>query len=498
MIIQLVKSKSHGSKNQFQKPSIMKIKVLFIVAAIYSLSCNQSTSTNEKAGSDSTSNTNEKELIQTAKDAYLFGYPLVVMSVTSQVMTNVVRPDNNGRLAAPINQLVNANVFPDDKFRDVVRPNSDTYYSTCTMDLSAEPLVLESPNTNGRYFLLPLYDAWSNVFFSPGKRTTGTNSQKYLLAGPGWKGEEPKGFTLVKAPTSLIFLIGRTQVNSKEDGAITVKEIQDGYKITPLSKYGRAYIPPMGKVDSTLPKKTPNDVVTSMSISDYFNLLNKLMVDNPPSAADSSILKKLATIGVGPGAVFDLSKFSAMVQDSLKAIPALEKQNLLNNGLGKSKPINGWNIDRGLGSYGTNYEMRAAVAYNGLFANLDADAIYPNTMIDVNGNKLDGSAHKYLLHFDAGKFPPSNAFWSLTMYNMEGFFISNPINRFAIGDRNPLKKNADGSIDIYIQKDNPGKDKQNNWLPAPNGPFNLLLRIYWPKEEMTSGAWNPPGVALVK
>ncbi|HEX6848507.1 MAG TPA: DUF1254 domain-containing protein [Chitinophagaceae bacterium] len=473
----------------------IKIALLFILipTAFGIISCNQS----QKSPSEENAAkaTNDEQIIRAFKDAYVFGYPLVVMNATQRVMTNVEKASNEGgKITAPVNQLISANLFPDDKFRDVVRANNDTYYSSAWLDLGNEPLVLQLPNTNGRYFLFPMLDAWTNVFFSPGKRTTGTEVQTYLITSSNWTGEVPKGMQQVKSPTKTVWMIGRTQVNSARDGATAVKQIQEKYKLLPLSAWGKPYTAPAGKIDPGVPKKAPNDIVTDMPVSDYFNLLNQLMVDNPPAAADSGFLKKLVPLGIAPGSTFDMSKFSAAVQDSLKSIPAWAKNYMSQSGLSDNKPVNGWSVSKGLGNYGTNYMFRAGVAYNGLGANLDADAVYPASLTDANGDAYDGSTQKYVLHFEKGEEPPSNAFWSLTMYDNEGFLCANPINRFAIGDRNALQKNADGSLDIYIQKDNPGKDKENNWLPAPNGPFNLLLRVYWPKEEIMNGSWAPPGV----
>ena len=460
--------------------------------AIGIMSCNQAQKSPSVVNAGAAMS--DEQIIQAVRDAYIFGYPLVVMNASQRVMTNVEKASNEGgRVAAPVNQLVSANFFPDDKFRDVVRANNDTYYTSAWLDLY-EPFVLELPNTNGRYYLFPMLDAWTNVFFSPGKRTTGTNAQTYLITPPGWTGEVPKEMQQVKSPTHTVWIIGRTQVNSAQDGATTVKQIQEKYQMKPLSAYGKAYTPPAGKIDPSVPKKAPNDIVTDMPISDYFNLMNKLMVDNPPAVADSEFLKKLVPLGIVPGSTFDVSKSSQTVQDTIKTIPTWAKNYLSQNGLSHNKPVNGWSVGKGLGSYDTDYMFRALVAYNGLGANLDADAIYPASSTDADGEAYDGSMQKYVLHFDKGETPPSNAFWSLTMYNSEGFLCANPINRFAIGDRNSLKQNADGSVDIYIQKDNPGKNKADNWLPAPNGPFNLLLRVYWPREEMMNGSWVPPGV----
>ena len=474
----------------------MKMKhILFMslfLIAIGLMSCHQAPKSplEEKGGVTMS----DSQIIQAVREAYIFGFPLVVINASQRVMTNVEKASNEGgRVAAPVNQLISANFFPDDKFRDVVRANNDTYYTSAWLDLY-EPFVLELPNTNGRYYLFPMLDAWTNVFFSPGKRTTGTDAQTYLITPPGWTGEVPKGMQQVKSPTHTVWIIGRTQVNSAQDGATTVKKIQEKYQMMPLSAYGKSYTPPAGKIDTDVPKKSPNDIVTDMPIDDYFNLLNKLMVDNPPAVADSVFLKKIMPLGIAPGATFDVSKFSAAVLDSLQTIPASVKNDMSQNGLSHNKPVNGWSVGKGLGSYGTDYLVRAMVAYNGLGANLDADAIYPASSTDADGDVYDGSKHSYVLHFEKGETPPSHAFWSLTMYNSEGFLCANPINRFAIGDRNPLKENADGSVDIYIQKDSPGKSKENNWLPAPDGPFNLLLRIYWPGEEVINGSWLPPGV----
>lgn len=475
----------------------MKRKLILFIA-ITIISCNQTPKKSSVEENANTASTSDQQTIQTLREAYEFGFPLVVMHVTGQVMTNTDKIVQKGKLLAPINQLASAVEFPDDKFRDVVRPNNDTYYSTGSLDLSAEPMVLHLPNTNGRYYLFPMLDAWTNVFFSPGKRTTGTKEQTYLITGPKWNGAIPEGMTQVKSPTNMVWMIGRIQVNSAVDGATTVKKIQDGIKLYPLSVHGKSYLAPAGKINPDLPKKAPNDIVFDMSAEDYFNLLNKLMVDNPPTADDAGMMSKLSPLGIAPGATFDATKFPSAIQDSLKTLPQWAKQDIYKQGFTPSGSDSKWSIHQGLGDYKTKYGFRSGIAFGGLGANLDADAIYPVSLVDADGEPYDGSKHKYALHFDKGKTPPANAFWSLTMYDNEGFLCTNPINRFAIGDRNPLKKNADGSVDIYIQKDDPGKDKENNWLPAPNGPFNLLLRVYWPKEEMLNRSWKVPPVNKVQ
>lgn len=472
----------------------MHKKILLAAFVLMNVACNQNakkTSSTENASSTLT----DEQIIQTAKDAYEYAFPVILFYATQRAMTNTDKiVSDKGPIRTPINQLASANHFPDAKDHTVIRMNVDTYYSMAWMNLEKEPLVLQIPNTNGRYYLMPMLDAWSNVFFCPGKRNTGTEAQTYLISGPGWNGNVPKGMQQVKAPTNMIALIGRTQVNSAKDGADVVKKIQDGYKLTPLSAYGKPYTPPAGVIDPTVPKKAPGDVAIEMPTTEFFNTFNKLLVSNPPAVADSAIVKRMALIGITPGGTFDTSKFSKAVQDSIKNIPNWGKTEMDKNGFGSSKPTNGWTVTRGLGSYGTDYKFRAAVAYTGWGANLDEDSMYPSSNVDADNEPYDGSKHNYVLHFDKGQTPPTNAFWSLTMYDPTGFFYENPLNRYAIGDRDPLKKNADGSIDIYIGAKNPGKDKENNWLPAPKTPFNLLLRVYWPKEELTKGSWKIPSV----
>jgi hypothetical protein len=224
------------------------------------------------------------------------------------------------------------------------------------------------------------------------------------------------------------------------------------------------------------------------------------MVANPPAYADSAAMTKFAKIGVGPGLKFDLSSFDTATQAALKEIPKMVIgyiNEILTSGK-LNKPVNGWNVAyKGFGNYGTDYDLRALVCYAGLGANIPEDAVYPATAKDSEGNPYSGS-NKYVLHFAKGQTPPVHAFWSLTMYNNDGYFIENPINRYAIGNRNPLKYNADSSVDLYFQNLSPGKDKENNWLPAPPGPFNLMLRMYWPADEFLSGNWTPPAVVKQK
>lgn len=449
-----------------------------------------SSQTIERVFKDSTNAAEVSHLMETAKEAYLYGYPLVLMELTKRVMTNVKSPSFSG---APVNQFCRKEVFPDEKFTAVVKPNCDTYYALAWLDLSDEPLVLDVGDTHGRYFLLPVLDAWTNVIASPGKRTTGTEAQKFLITGPGWNGKVPAQMKQIASPTNMAWLAGRTQVNNSEDGATVVKQIQQGYQLTPWSSYGKKYTPPAGKTDSLLSMKAPSLQLIEMKVADFFSLLNRLMNANPPAPADSAILIRIRKLGIAPGKPFDTTAFSPAFMDSLGTLPQWCKKYFSELAM-KQPKVNGWSMQRGLGNYGTRYSVRAMIASRGLGANLDEDAVYPTSVSDADGEKYDGAKHNYVLHFEPGKLPPAKAFWSITMYNMDNFLVANPINRFAIGDRQPLNKNADGSVDIYIQYQNPGMEKESNWLPAPAAPFNLTMRIYWPAEEVLNGNWIPPAV----
>lgn len=431
----------------------------------------------------------------TARDAYVFGYPLILMDATRTKMTNV--PVSTDKGAAPINQFSNVRTFPDATFTDVVSPNADTLYSMAFLDLHKEPMVLSVPDTRGRYYLMPMLDAWTNVFASPGKRTTGTAKGDFAVTGPEWSGTLPAGVKQIKAPTEMVWILGRTQTNGNADFA-AVNAVQDKYKLTPLSDWGQPYTPPKGlvvdpKVDM---KMAPVDVVAALDATAFFNRLAVLMKDNPPAAADAPMVSKLASIGVVSGQPFDINKQGGEVAKAIAdGVEDGRKRVLeLGHNPGNMKMANGWLITTSdMGTYGTNYDARAGVALVGLGANLLADAMYPIVRADGSGQPLNG-ANKYVIHFDKGQIPPANAFWSLTMYNSRQFFVANPINRYAIGDRDKLKFNPDGSLDIYVQHDAPSKDKISNWLPADAGSFNIIMRLYWPKEAVTSGTWTPPAV----
>jgi hypothetical protein len=431
------------------------------------------------------------EAREIAHEAYIYAYPMVLMEVTRRVSTNVALPAG---LNAPINQLGHARQFPDPSFTTVVRPNADTLYSTLSYDVSKEPLVVSVPDSGGRYYLLQWLDYWSDVFTVPGKRTTGTAAQKFAIVGPDWHGELPAGVEKYESPTGSGLLIGRTQTNGKSDYA-AVHKFQDGIHAVPLSSYGKSYTPPKGVVNASQDVSAPPDQVEKLDAATFFELFVELLKTNPPHANDYPILDRLERIGIKPGKSFTLASAPKNVQDALNAAPAdslaLIKRIWTNAGTAS----NGWRINlTAIGTYGTDYLRRAAVAYAGLGANVVEDAVYPTADADAAGQPFD-SGKRYRIHFTKDQIPPVRAFWSLTMYDQRQLFAANPIDRYAIGDRDKLRFNADGSLDLYIQKDSPGKDKVSNWLPTPaSGPFTMNLRLYWPKADVLDGSWAPPPV----
>lgn len=430
-------------------------------------------------------------------EAYIFGYPLVTMELTRRVMTNAATP---GPIHAPMGQFVRMRTYPDASFRDVTAPNADTLYTTAWIDVGKEPWVLSIPDMKGRYFLFPMLDGWTNVFEVPGSRTTGTGAQTYAITGPGWKGTLPAGVVEYKSPTAIVWLLGRIYCTGTPEDYAAVHALQDQFKIVPLSAWGKDWTPPAGKVDPSIDMKTAvREQVNALSGVDYFKLLAELLKANPPAAADAPVLPALAQVGVVPGKDFDPSAADPSVLNRVPKI-AFDKIMLHFVTGGDFKRVNGWLYSTHMGVYGTDYAQRALVTAIGLGANRPEDAIYPMSTKaggGLIGRKYDG-ANKYVMHFPKGQLPPAKGFWSLTMYDEGYFFVANPINRYSISERQNLKTNPDGSVDLYIQHESPGADKESNWLPAPAGRFQLMLRLYWPNPadpSILDGSWTIPPVA---
>ncbi len=441
------------------------------------------------------SNLSEEEALKLGTEAYIYGYPLVTMDMTRRVMTNVETVEAT---RGPMGQFTNVREYPNASYRDVTAPNADTLYSVAWLDLSKEPYVLHVPDENDRYYLMPMLSGWTDVFEVPGKRTTGTKAQDFAITGPNWKGELPKGVKQLKSPTNMVWILGRTYCSGTPEDYKAVHAIQDQYKVVPLSAFGKEYTPPKGVVDSSIDMKTPvRDQVNAMDAATYFKKLAELMKDNPPLAEDAPMVANLAKLGIEPGKDFDLSKASPAVAKGLEQAIKIAQEKIMAHEKNAGVLKNGWTFSLKTGLYGTDYIQRAFVTAIGLGANRPQDAVYPTTSVDMEGKKLNG-ANRYILHFPKGQLPPVNGFWSLTMYDKNYFFVDNPLNKYTVSERNKLVANKDGSVDILIQHESPGKDKEANWLPAPKDDFILMLRFYWPKEPILDSKWELPGVQMVK
>lgn len=435
-----------------------------------------------------------------AVEAYTFGYPLVTMEMTRRVITNVAAPVGT---RGPMGQVIKLREYPDAKFRDITAPNADTLYTSAFFDVGKEPWVVSLPAMGDRYALFPFLDGWTTVFQVPGKRTTGTGAQTYAITGPGWTGTLPSGVKEYKSPTNIVWMLGRIYCTGTPEDYKIVHDLQDQVKLVPLSAYGKQYTPPAGTVDPSIDMKTAvRDQVNRMDAVDYFTLLCELMKTNPPYAADAPMLAKMAGIGIVPGQSFDKSKFNP---DFAKRVPQVAFDRIMLHfkfSDGDVKSVNGWGFTVKTGIYGTDYIQRALVTAIGLGANRPQDAVYPTSQKyegGLIGRDYMGS-ERYVMSFKKGLTPPVAGFWSLTMYDANYFFVDNPLNRYSISVRQPLKANSDGSLDLYIQNESPGKDKESNWLPAPKGKFLLMMRLYWPKEKNPSilnGSWELPAVTKV-
>ncbi len=426
-------------------------------------------------------------------DAYLYFYPLLSMDVTRKQFTNIEPGKAFGK--GPMNMFTNIPEYPPGTFRGVVRPNFDTLYSSAWLDMTKEPVVISAPDTGGRYYLLPMLDMWTDVFASPGWRTTGTTAADYLVTPPGWSGKVPDGVTQIPAPTPYVWIIGRTKTDGPADYD-AVHKIQAGYKVTPLSQWGGEVKPPQVTIDPAVDMTTPPKVqVDTMTADTYFAYAAELLKANPPHITDQPIIAQLKKIGFEPGQSFDLSKAPPEVQEGLKLAPAKALQLMAWKVPTVARVANGWSMNTDtMGVYGNYYLKRAIIAQQGLGANLPEDAIYPLNLADSTGKPLNGESN-YVLHFEKDQIPPVNAFWSVTLYDQDGFQVPNALNRFAVSSWMPFAFNADGSLDLHFQNESPGKDKEANWLPAPKGPFNLTMRLYAPKSDALTGRWNPPAVA---
>lgn len=415
--------------------------------------------------------------------AYLYAYPLVLMERTRAAVPN-----------RPLNQFTHAPAYPGPDARTIVRPNVDTLYSIAWLDLSREPVVMTVPDMGTRYYLVQLLDAWTETFSVPGTRTTGNKAGTFAIVGPDWKGTVPSAMTTIDSPTNTVWVIGRIQTNGPDDYP-AVRALQRGFQLATL---GGTAPPPRPATASDFTERsgarlTPPAQIAREDAATFFTAFAEALKANRPHADDAAFVARFKAIGIVPGQAFDRSAALPEIMQALDravndAQPQLARRD--------ATVRNGWSYSNTVGRYGTAYLDRASIALRGLGALPAEDAIYPSVANDADGRPLDG-ANKYTMHFAKEALPPVNAFWSLTLYDADGYFLANAMNRYALGDRDRLRFNDDGSLNLYVQHERPAERQVANWLPAPAGGFNMTMRLYWPKPAALAGTWTPPGVRRI-
>ena len=485
--------------------------------------------------------------VRDAVDAYIYGYPLITFDMARKQQTNVAKSYEQH---APMNQMIKMRTYLPIDNHCCAAPNADTLYTIAWLDVYKEPLILTIPEIKDRYYIVPLLDGFSEVIKVVSSINDGAESQTLAITGPGWSGTLPEGVTQVESSTAMVWMLGRIYSTGTDEDYAAVHALQDNFAIVPLSAYGQPYTPPQGILDPDFDMKTSvRKQVHGMDIYTYFNYLAQLLKTNPPTPEDAAMVEKLAEIGLVPGQDFDASKLGPLNKQAIESVPAkaLEKkgiegqeqtsphvaqgvgsiqgQNFDTSKLGaldkkaiklvpklgllemalrmKRQPTtNGWmSFTPGGGHFGTADIVRGMANLLGPGWNRPQDAVYPISMKDADGNDYDGASYNYVMHFEKGGLPPVNAFWSLTMYDKDLFFAPNSIDRYALSQRDTFVTNTDGSIDLYLQAESPGKDKEANWLPAPRGTFKLVIRMYAPPKSpptILDGSWTPPPVKRVE
>ena len=424
------------------------------------------------------------------RDAYMFGYPLVTMDMTRRHETNVREPDD---AHAPMGQLIKMRAYPAVEDHGAAAPNADTMYTMVWLDVSSEPWVFSIPDMGDRFYIMPMLSGFNEVFHVAGTRATGGKAQEYVVTGPGWSGDVPEGLTRVESPTALVWVLGRVYCEGTPEDYAAVHELQDRFSCVPLSAYGAPYTPPPAIVDETFDmEKEVRKQVNDLALADFFSYLAELLKANPPKPEDAPIVERMSEIGIVPGREFDHGKLPILGHKLDPKLALLE----LVHAMKATETVNGWLYwTSNAGQYGTDYEQRAMVTLIGPGLNFPQDAIYPFSEEDVDGHKYDGSKHAYVMRFGEGQMPPVKGFWSLTMYDPTFFFVPNPIDRYSLSQRDTFVTNEDASVDLYLQAESPGPDKEANWLPAPKGKFVPMLRLYWPEDTPPSildRSWTPP------
>jgi len=471
----------------------LPFKMLCIAVAFISL-----TACNPKKATDSTTEVSLDSIKAITTEAYIYAFPMIdLYRIQYAYFVDTKSPEYK----APINTLRNIGHVYTAEDTAVQTPNSDTPYSMLQMDLRAEPIILIVPKMEkDRYFSIQLVNSYTNNFDYIGSRTTGNGGGTYMVVGPNWQGVTPNGVDDVfKSETDLVMAVYRTQLFSPDD-LDNVKKIQTGYGVKTLSEFTGTEAPQAASaIDFMAPLTAAEEKVSLESL----NLLNFILQYCPTVPSEVQLMERFAKIGVGAGKKIDITALSPEVKAAMEAgikeawdVQFAKLKSEIDAGKVTSKDVFGTRKE-----LKNNYLYRMAGAILGILGNTVQEAMYPIYSVDADGNKLDATTNKYTLHFAKDELPPVHAFWSLTMYKLPAsLLVANSLNRYLLNS--PMlpsfKRDADGGITFYIQKESPGKDKESNWLPAPDGSFMCVLRLYWPKDIALDGSWKNPPLELVK
>jgi hypothetical protein len=428
----------------------------------------------------------EEEAYSIGLQAYIYGFPVVEMYRLRYL--SAFSPTNPNR--TPINQFRRRRELIDHTYTAVVSPNSDTLYSSAWLDLAREPMILHVPDTKGRYYVFQFLDFYTNNFASIGTRTTGTKEGNFAITGPKWNGSLPRGIQRINSPTNAALVIGRTLIDGAHNLA-NVHQFQDECILTPLGTWGKEAGPPAAEV-----KWPPYDGSNPLK---FFEFLNIALRENPPPAHNASLMSLFERIGVGPEQTFAIEKVDPAIARGLRRALAVGKEMIASPPTRRGTEVNGWFLPaKNIGNFFDDFLFRAEVALKWIFALSPEEAVYFVAEKDDKGVPLVGK-QRYVLRFENGQVPPMDAFWSITMYRMpDRLLASNSIRRYSISDRTAgLRFQSDGALEIYVQHEAPEKGKEPNWLPAPAGEFNLILRVYLPRKEVLDGAWKIPAVSRI-
>jgi len=436
-------------------------------------------------------------IVPLAKEAYLFGYPLMVLDLTRRMMTNV--PKIQGE-KAPMKMIVHERSLPDGTSKDQY-PNVDVLEWSAWLTVSKEPMVLTLPNVRGRFYCVSLYDGWGRIFHTMGTRTTGEWKGNYALVGRGFKEKMPKGVTKVVCPTNIVRVVGKVQCHLKEDVKV-VDGLQDKIVLTPLdifgknnrirlsrlvNRYGHHHID--RAISNDIP---PTQYIDKMDPIYYFQSLCELMKENPPPTKERPFVHEMGELGMTLGHSYDLMSIDMIAHQAIENGTSKARKALVDppkNPMVQEWEI--WNFINRTEYQTSDHLQRAQNLASDLGLELPEDISKFNTSQDGYRRPLDGN-NKYIIHFPKDALPPVNGFWSMTLYDSKNALVKNKLDRFSIGSLDKLSMNEDGSLDIYIQSFSPGAEKESNWLPAPMEPFQLYLSLYWPKDEVISKRWAPP------